>query len=189
MRLLRIHVIKADTCGGLLDGLDLWLRSPNSLRTVFDPLCLIGPNGAGKSQLLQVIAEIFQSVFHATVGTEERVEGNPNLEFEIEYLLHPQEATQVHVRITRKADLKHKPAIIIQRKGDDGQWLDCDITDPRTPALLPRKVVGYTSGDNETLSLPFLLSRSGYAEDVRMRALSGSDRGLAIPDTRPRVSG
>lgn len=62
MRLLRVHVIAADTCGGLLDGLDLWLRSPFSHYETFEPLCLIGPNGTGKSQFLQVIAEIFQVV-------------------------------------------------------------------------------------------------------------------------------
>ena len=27
MKLLRVHVIQADTCGGLLDGLDVWNTS------------------------------------------------------------------------------------------------------------------------------------------------------------------
>src|SRR5688572_23411481 len=100
MRLLRVHIITADTCGGLLDGLDLWLRSPTINYSSFDPLCLIGPNGAGKSQFLQVIAEIFQSIFHAVVATEERVEGNPELEFEVEYLIQPDgTAANVHMRV------------------------------------------------------------------------------------------
>ena len=85
MRLIRVHIIAADTCGGLLDGLDVWLRGPAINYALFAPLCFIGPNGAGKSQFLQVVAEIFQSIFHTAVATEERVEGNPELEFEMEY--------------------------------------------------------------------------------------------------------
>ena len=76
MKLLRVHIISAKTCGGLLDGLDLRLRSPFSNHSGFEPLCLIGPNGAGKSQFLQVVAEIFQSVFYKCIKEEERIEGN-----------------------------------------------------------------------------------------------------------------
>ena len=47
MRLLRVHIIQADTCGGLLDGLDVWLRGALNSQPTFDPICLIGPNGAG----------------------------------------------------------------------------------------------------------------------------------------------
>ncbi len=97
MKLLRVNIITAETCGGLLDGLDLWFRSPATDSHTFEPLCLIGPNGAGKSQFLQVVAEIFQSILHATVAREERVEGNPDLQFEIEYLIQPEGAdSNVH---------------------------------------------------------------------------------------------
>lgn len=184
MRLLRAHVISADTCGGLLDGLDLWFRSPAGESKVFDPLCLIGPNGAGKSQFLQVLAEMFQSAYHAVVGDEERIEGNPDLLFEVEYLIRPEgSASDVHARISRQAESKKKPYLVIEKKVD-GEWQSCGLSDPETRELLPRKVVGYTSGDNETLSLPFLLSRSGYAEDVREQALSDAIHEVAVPDTR-----
>ena len=104
MKLLRVHIISAKTCGGLLDSLDVGLRTPFSDYSTFDPLCLIGPNGAGKSQFLQMLAEIFQSVFHTCIGAEERVEGNPDLQFEIEYLIHSEDdQIPVRVRISRKA--------------------------------------------------------------------------------------
>jgi len=185
VRLLRVHVIKADTCGGLLDGLDVWLRGPSSLSKSFDPLCLIGPNGAGKSQFLQVVAEIFQAIFHAVVIGEERVEGNPKLQFEVEYLIRPSgEQTPTHIRGSRKAGPKGREFLIIQRKQSGGEWANCDLLAPRTVTLLPRKVIGYTSGDNETLSLPFLLSRGGYADEVASQALKQSNPGQTIPDTR-----
>ena len=49
--------------------------------------------------------------------------------------------------------------------------------------MLPEKIVAYTSGDNETLSLPFLVSRSGYAKEVSELALAAAQNRI-IPDTR-----
>ena len=183
MKLLRVHIISAKTCGGLLDGLDLWLRSPLSDYSAFEPLCLIGPNGAGKSQFLQVLAEIFQSVFYNCIREKERIEGNPDLQFELEYLIHPEnELVPVRVRISRKASGKNRPALVIERRDEEEyDWINCDLNAPDTHAFLPRKVVGYTSGDNETFSLPFLISRSGYAKDVRESALNEPK---LVPDTR-----
>ena len=186
MRLLRVHVISAETCGGLLDGLDLWLRSPSEAYSTFDPLCLVGPNGAGKSQFLQVLAEMFQSVFHACIDKEERVEGNSDLQFELEYLIRS-DSTEVpiHVRISRRAESKgrRRPVLLIEKK-DKEEWIDCDLPSQETLKLLPQKIVGYTSGDNETLSLPFLVSRSGYADEVGRRALDDATRDESISDTR-----
>jgi restriction system-associated AAA family ATPase len=182
MKLLRVHIISAKTCGQLLDGLDLRLRSPSSDYSAFKPLCLIGPNGAGKSQFLQVVAEIFQSVFYNCISQEERREGNPDLQFELEYLIHPEnEPLPVRVRISRKAIGKNRPPLVIERK-DEYDWIECDLNASDTHALLPQKIIGYTSGDNETLSLPFLISRSGYAKDVGDSALT--DEPTLVPDTR-----
>lgn len=109
----------------------------------FDPLCLVGSNGSGKSQFLQVLAEIFQSIFHACIGNEERVEGNPNLQFEIEYLIHPGEKKPLaHARISRKSEGKRRAIILIQRKDGD-EWRDCDLQSPVTRKLLPQKNVAY----------------------------------------------
>ena len=185
MKLLRAHVISAETCGGLLDGLDVILKDPLMDDSSFDPLCFIGPNGAGKSQFLQILAEIFQSLFHACVAEEERVEGNPDLQFEIEYLIRPNRKGQyVHVRAVRKAGGKHRLALVIEKKGKNGDWIICDLHAAETRKLLPQKVVGYTSGENETLSLPFLVSRSGYADEVAKTALDSKKRHQSVPDTR-----
>jgi restriction system-associated AAA family ATPase len=186
MKLLRVHIISAATCGGLLDNLNVGLRSPFGEYSSFDPLCLIGPNGAGKSQFLQMLAEIFQAVFHICLPEEERVEGNPDLQFEIEYLIYPKnEPTPVRVRISRKKTGRKTPTLVIQRRDEEEyDWIDCDLQASDTHALLPHKIVGYTSGDNETMSLPFLVSRSGYADEVGKWALRESTRNQSIPDTR-----
>ena len=189
MKLLRVHIISAKTCGGLLDGLDVRLRSQfNDDYSSFDPLCLIGPNGAGKSQFLQVIAEIFQSVFHVCISEQERGESNPNLQFEIEYFIYPEEdETPVRIRISRQRSSRSRkhPSLLIQRRDEDEyDWIDCDPKAPETHTFLPSKIVGYTSGDNETLSLPFLVSRSGYADEVAREALNVATQNKPIPDTR-----
>ncbi|MEM7770314.1 MAG: restriction system-associated AAA family ATPase [Cyanobacteria bacterium P01_A01_bin.37] len=184
MKLLRVRIISAKTCGGLLDEVERSLRSPFGDYSTFDPLCLIGPNGAGKSQFLQMIAEIFQSAFYACMPEEERIEGNPDLQFEIEYFIYPKdEPLPVRVRISREATDRKRPPLIIQRK-EDYDWIDCALNDSETHSLLPQKIVGYTSGDNETLSLPFLVSRSGYADEVGRKALKATTRSQSVPDTR-----
>jgi restriction system-associated AAA family ATPase len=184
MKLMRVHIIRADTCAGLLDGFDLNFRGDEANSGSFEPFCLIGPNGAGKSQFLQILVEIFQSVIHAIAKDEERVEGNPDLQFELEYLLSPcGHVSQNHVRITRKVQGKSKPKLLIQIK-QAGEWVDCDLSADATRALLPTKIVGYTSGGNETLSLPFLLSRGGYASDVSEAAINSEGDEREIPDTR-----
>ena len=139
MKLIRVHIISADTCGGLLDGLDLRLREPEDCDGMFDPLCLVGSNGSGKSQFLQILAEIFQSVFHECVSNEERIEGNPKLQFEIEYLIRPSEKKSfTHVRISRNGEGKRRAIITIQRK-DGNEWQDCDLKSPETKKIVTRK--------------------------------------------------
>lgn len=184
MKLLRVHVISADTCGGLLDGLDIWFRTPSCDYSEFDPLCLIGPNGTGKSQFLQVLTEMFQSIYHTCVSDEERVEGNSDLQFELEYLIRPEgKRKPIHVRISRKPIDRRRPSIVIQKRVGD-EWKECDVNASETHKVLPKKVVGYTSGENETVSLPFLVSRSGYAEEVGRTALDEVARVKRVPDTR-----
>ena len=186
MKLTRVHIIKAATCGGLLDGLDVGLRGTQSGLERFDPLCLVGPNGAGKSQFLQVVAEAFQTIFHACVGHEERAKGNEDLQFEIEYVIRPKGSGEpVPVRLSRRGEGKRRPAPKVEQK-NALDWVECSLEEPATHDLLPSRIVGYTSGDNETLSLPFLVSRSGYADAVSKQALDG-ERGpkfQPVPDTR-----
>lgn len=133
-----------------------------------------------------MIAEIFQSVFYACIREEERIEGNPDLQFKIEYLIYPEDDQMpVRVRISREAVDRKRPPLIIQRRDEDEyDWIDCGLKNPETHALLPQKIVGYTSGENETLSLPFLVSRSGYADEVGRRALNVATRSQSVPDTR-----
>ncbi len=185
MKLLRVHIISAQTCGGLLDEFNRSFRSMDTKFDSFDPLCLVGPNGSGKSQMMQILAEILQSVCHAVVPAEERLEANSGNLFEIEYLIRTQHSVEpAHVMISRKIiGRRKKPVLSVKVKTENG-WEDCDLKDEATALLLPTRIVGYTSGDNETLSLPFLVSRGGYADEVGRIALDPKTRNKEVAETR-----
>lgn len=186
MKLTRVHILKAATCGGLLDGLDVTLRGGVDESGGFDPICLVGPNGAGKSQFLQVIAEAFQAVFHECVPSEERTNGNDDLQFVLEYLVHPAGASKpVHVRVARQSEGRRRPSLKIERR-KDLEWMPCPVDEAATVDLLPSRIIGYTSGGNETLSLPFMVSRAGYANAVTKQALDREpeESGKSVADTR-----
>lgn len=181
MKLLSVQIGDSGRCGGILDGFEVFLRdAATAAETGFTPLCLLGRNGTGKSQFLQTLAEIFQASWHACARLEERqssIEGQP---FVVEYLM-PVSADATHVRISQSTG---DPSLRISRLVD-GEWLECALDDAQTRALLPTRVIGYTSGENETLSAPFFASRAGYAGEVALRALPGRKPGKPSEGTDP----
>lgn len=186
MRLRRLQVTRASTCGGLLDGADIWLgrAETESNQEPLEPLCLLGPNGSGKSQFLQLIAEIFQAAWHAHSPDQERDSANDDALFEMEYLIKPSKsAPYAPVKLSR--GLKGKSAgpieLYVQK---DGDWVAIKAGTPEFGKHLPSLIIGYTSGDNETMSLPFMVSRAGYAKSVAEAALAKSAQANPPADNR-----
>ena len=189
MKLLRLSVEVAASCGGLLDGLDVDFEGVGSATELagnspgaLAPHCLIGPNGSGKSQLLQLIAEIFQSAWHAHSPGEERDAADRFTLFSLEYLVSGKsnhEPERVRLR-RRKKGARTLPLEMAIWDGE--QWQGVSITDAGFGSRLPSLIIGYTSGDNETLSLPFFVSRSGYARGVREAAFD--EPGTSVSDNR-----
>ncbi|CUH89888.1 putative ATP-binding protein involved in virulence [Phaeobacter sp. CECT 5382] len=186
MRLVHLEIIEAASCGGLLDGfkVDLYrptMKSNEALR----PLCLLGPNGSGKSQFLQVVAEIFQAAWHTHKPEEERAEANVGLLFKLAYETSEAEGLNAQrVRISRTSETTPRGAVRMElHDGDDYKVIE-DPSSPEYGQHLPSAIVGYTSGDNETLSLPFSVSRSEYAEAVRNAAMPDAAPRTAVPDNR-----
>jgi restriction system-associated AAA family ATPase len=186
MKLLRLTVEHAMSCGGLLDKVDVDFESEASEResegiakAMLSPHCLIGQNGSGKSQLLQLLAEIFQSAWCAHAPDQERDVADKSTLFTLEYLVSPQGGGGVeHVRLRRlkKGARTLQLDMAVYR---DGEWASVSIEDEGFGARLPSLIVGYTSGDNETLSLPFFVSRAGYAKSVREAAFDGPEKSVA----------
>ncbi|WP_158043702.1 restriction system-associated AAA family ATPase [Skermanella pratensis] len=186
MKLLRLSVMQATSCGGLLDELDVDFEGAGSdgelrgtANGVLSPHCLIGPNGSGKSQLLQLLAEIFQSAWCAHAPDQERDVADKSTLFTLEYLVSSDgSAAAEHVRLQRrKKGTRILPLEMAVQK--DGDWEEIPIKHTGFGGRLPSLIVGYTSGDNETLSLPFFVSRAGYARDVREAAFEDPDSKVA----------
>ncbi|WP_145587105.1 restriction system-associated AAA family ATPase [Yersinia kristensenii] len=183
MRLRRLKIERSSANGGLFDGLDVWFgRGDDGKSDVsFAPICLIGPNGSGKSQFLQLLAEIFQAAWFEQAPTEERKSANDDVLFELSYLIRPDMASEpVEVTLTRTKKGRGTGPIELYRSDEK---ISFEAGSEQFRQHLPSIIVGYTSGDNETLSLPFLVSRSGYAEDVARAALGDSTRNT-VADNR-----
>lgn len=154
-------------------------KSAGERESMLWPFVCAGPNGSGKSNLLEVLAAIFfqlevlrvrrsflpDAFFYDEEKNPTGIkdgEGAPD-GFELEYyapvgrleadfaLMH------LHVRITK--DLGKSPCIEILSQGVNGEILVEEADAESRDFLLPRYVVGYSSGENEILSLPFFKMR------------------------------
>ncbi|WP_287122990.1 restriction system-associated AAA family ATPase [Mesorhizobium sp.] len=185
MRIVRVRVFEAASCGGLLDGLDIELIRPRTVgeNAHFLPICLLGKNGTGKSQFLQIIAEIFQAAWHEHRPEEEADAANPELLFEIIYEMDLLGEGVRRVKLSRTREpLGRIGKMLMEIKRDDGYRPLADNQQSEFGQHLPPLVVAYTSGDNETLSVPFYVSRSGYAASVAAAAMK--DANAIVPDNR-----
>ena len=141
----------------------------------FNPYILAGRNGSGKSNVLEALAEIFYhldsiylsnkpSYFEKDFMSSKSVVNA----YEIEYFIdiaheaflgsdrkEKSDNHRAHIKITKES--KKRPSI---------EWINeseyrtpKDLTPVQSKSLLPEYVVGYASGNNETLSIPFYKSR------------------------------
>ena len=182
MRLRLLRIEKSAAAGGMFDGAEIWFgrEIDGNTNEPLAPLCLIGPNGSGKSQFLQLIAEIFQAAWHEHAPNEERSSANDDVVFDLEYMITPDGKDKPEtVRLVRAMKGKKIGPVELVREEDEV----IKAGSAEFGAYLPPMIIGYTSGDNETLSLPFMSSRSGYADDVARAALSEAG-GKSVPDNR-----
>jgi restriction system-associated AAA family ATPase len=176
MKLLRLKLISGPNLG-ILQGFDYAFYPPTLDSTTSGPQCWVGDNGSGKSQLLQRIAEAFYCL-DQYLEKGRRETGKDAFEFELEYLIQIGDKPAHVVLRNQKPELK--PRVFVRRNKDERE-----LQDPaEIKQHLPSRVVGYTSGENETLSVPFLDVRQEYAMAVAdMAKVAPSDQ-TSVPDTR-----
>lgn len=172
MKLLRLKITDPKGFRSLASGFEYHFRSEYNTQegltnTDFEPFVCAGRNGSGKSNLLEALASIFyQLEIHRMRRTflpesfGDVTEYDPDA-FELEYLI-PLQSTRSTGSKVRSAHvlLSKKPgsAPEIYWKNPD-QEAERAATPEERDFLLPEYVIGYSSGENEILSLPFFKMR------------------------------
>lgn len=148
-------------------GLQAELTQPEG----FAPFVCAGPNGSGKSNLLEALAAIFFQLeisrvrrsFLPEVLQREDLDFSP-VAFELDYLI------RVHAEYIRSDGPVWAKVGVWKEVGKPVRFLWENQSDFETDAyenfkagyadmLLPQYVLGYSSGENEILSLPFFKMR------------------------------
>ena len=170
MKLIRLKI--QDEFRSLIKNFEINFREPvidESLNS-FHPFCFAGLNGSGKSNVLEAISSIFYHleciVNDYPVFAYDAKESTPN-EFELEYFIAQEGVNNV-------GNFDH---VFIKKKYNESPQLNLNggefetITKSFGKSYLPDLVVAYSSGENETISLPYvkmkLFQYDQYLKDLK----------------------
>jgi len=177
MKLLRIKITDPEGFRSLPCGFEHHFRSEWSLQEElaqpegFAPFVCTGPNGSGKSNLLEVLAAIFYQLEIQRVRRSFLPEALDNVEqdfsptaFELDYLIRiPAEYRHSDSPEWAQVAVFKKPGESVRFLWENQNEFDTysyeTFEGGHADILLPQYVLGYSSGDNEILSLPFFKMR------------------------------
>jgi len=201
MKLLRLKITDPGGFRSLPRGFEQHFRTDwshqNELEagTDFAPFVCAGRNGSGKSNLLEALAAIFYQLdvqrvrrnFLPAVLMDADDLGAPH-GFELEYLIHPthEASDYAQVRVLKKPG--SSPRMYWLNAANFGELAkgtgsDGECGERQRELLLPDFVLGYSSGENEVLSLPFFKLRF-VAFDEYWTALRERQAYAGHPDAR-----
>ena len=167
-----IHLKVDGEYKALLD-FDQTFRVEGETRSGLSPICLVGLNGSGKSNLIEALSEIFcylELINLPYEGITQKAR-HKELDFEIEYEL-PAKGSRT-VRLIRISKQGNQQPIFVERVGEEEKEISSQVAQL---GLLPTWIIGYSSGLNETISIPYFKTKAFYSEDVRNRAYNISKR-------------
>lgn len=172
MKLLNLHLNQQFR--SLPAGFKIDFRKPEDLETnLHEPICLVGVNGSGKSNVLEALAEIFYSLDQYIRNEENYDKGKFSIGgFIIEYTIPFTwsldylnwdsglnfDTKNIQVRISKT---ENSPPVF--------EWINGEEIKPITKSkdkALPERIVGYSSGQNELLSIPFYKSRFSFYKSL-----------------------
>lgn len=177
MKLLRLKITDPDGFRSLSCGFEHHFRTELSLQDElaqandFAPFVCAGPNGSGKSNLLEALAAIFFQLevlrvrrsFLPEALQDEAPDVSP-VAFELDYLIRvpaedrsPDSPPWAKVGVWKKAG--ESVRIQWENQGDFSTDVYQAFKGGHADILLPQYVLGYSSGENEILSLPFFKMR------------------------------
>lgn len=187
MKLLRFKVNTPEGFRSLQNGFEIYfLRDFDyQLAHVFNPNILAGRNGSGKSNILEALANIFYHLDcmyndylpEGFLISEENPKGFDNSvcvvdAFELEYFIDiptilmdkaineipdiPVIQIKAHIKILKEVDKTPKFEWVNRHEYSNKKE---PLGKKEIQLLLPKYVLGYSSGENELLSLPFFKTR------------------------------
>lgn len=177
MKLLRLKITDSAGFRSLPTGFEYHFRTEWSLQDElaqpegFAPFVCAGPNGSGKSNLLEVLAAIFFQLEILRVRRSFLPEVLQNADqdfspvaFELDYLIRvPAEYRDPDGPEWAKMSVWKNPGESVRFLWVNQSDFDADINEVfkggYADILLPQYVLGYSSGENEILSLPFFKMR------------------------------
>ncbi|WP_302423186.1 restriction system-associated AAA family ATPase [uncultured Prevotella sp.] len=190
MKLLRLIIESEEGFRSLRKGFEVRFHHPNNWKklTEFHPFCLVGLNGCGKSNVMEALAHIFYHIelcisqHLPDYVLDERVFSPKKCvvdAFTLEYLI-VQKQDHSHLKdLTRKVIItkrtnetarltfvfpnsEHQHAVTIDLDGIERGGMSYFIR-----GFLPQYIVAYSSGENETLSIPFIKSRLLHLDEFK----------------------
>ncbi|MCP5418346.1 MAG: restriction system-associated AAA family ATPase [Chromatiaceae bacterium] len=197
MKLLRLKITDPEGFRSLQPDFEHHFRTEWDLQEDqgFAPFVCAGPNGSGKSNLLEVLAAIFYQLEVLRVRRSFLPEAlqEPGFDFtpaafELDYLIQvpleyikPDGPAWARVGVWKKND---EP---VRFRWENQSEFNADIYESfeagHADILFPKYVLGYSSGENEILSLPFFKMRF-IQFDEYWNALTQQQSYPGHPDTR-----
>lgn len=177
MKLLRLKITDPKGFRSLPCGFERHFRTEWSLQDElaqandFAPFVCAGPNGSGKSNLLEALAAIFFQLEVLRVrrsflpeALQDEVPDVSPVAFELDYLIRvPAEYRSPDSPPWAKVGVWKKVGESVRFLWDNQGDFSTDVYEAfkggHADILLPQYVLGYSSGENEILSLPFFKMR------------------------------
>ena len=214
MKLLRLQIDQ--DFRSLKAGFELRFRDAAHLDSMqaFRPFCFAGLNGSGKSNVLEALANIFYHLdlcasrfkpraFEKFFNPANNING-PNA-FELEYLTFPKTGRGLAdgynlIRVIKKD--KGEPKMFqtfhpfnSSEEHTEPTETEIDLVadkDQKQAAegknYLPELVVGYSSGENEILSIPFIKSRLIHLDEYAESSARYSSEGLQFEQSESSLT-
>jgi restriction system-associated AAA family ATPase len=187
MKLIRLNIAAEGGFRSLPQGFEIKFHTAEEGMDQFRPFCFAGLNGSGKSNVLEALAAIFYHLEFCAGWFQpasfeqhfQRESCSPDA-FTLVYLIGQHDRKYYtpyyfdQVTVTKQAGQEPQMFIRPYPFGDTVEEREVSLQPSKNrkqaaeaKRYLPAHIVGYSSGENEILSIPFIKSRLVHLDEYR----------------------